>query len=94
MVIENRIRVAILYEFTTLNVMLLINNGFIEAADRVFSPRAMIISKNDGYFDNNFNLQRDELINASTLLYLSRDKYSDAQRKLIEACKATKPKIN
>lgn len=82
------------FDGDTLNILYLINNGFIEAADRVFSPRAMIISKNDGYFDNNFNLQRDELINASTLLYLSRDKYSDAQRKLIEACKATKPKIN
>lgn len=82
------------FDGDTLNVLLLINIGFIEASERVFSPKAMIISKNDGYFDNNFNLQRDELINASTLLYLSRDKYSDAQRKLIEACKATKPKIN
>ena len=76
----------------TLNILLVINKGFEEAARRVFSPKAMLISKNDGSFDNNFNLQRDELINTSTLLYLSRDKYSKKQLEKIAACKATKPK--
>ena len=76
----------------TLNVMYIISKGFEEAADRVFSPRAMLISKNDGSFDNNFNLQRDELINASTLLYLSREHYTKKQLEMIAACKATKPK--
>ena len=52
----------------TLNIVAIINKGFEIAADQVFSPRAMLISKNDGSFDNNFNLQRDELINASTLV--------------------------
>lgn len=76
----------------TLNVMYIISKGFEEAADRVFSPRAMLISKNDGSFDNNFNLQRDELINASTLVYLSRERYTKKQLEKIAACKATKPK--
>ena len=76
----------------TLNVMYIISKGFEEAADRVFSPRAMLISNNDGSFDNNFNLQRDELINASTLLYLSREHYTKKQLEKIAACKATKPK--
>lgn len=77
---------------STLNVMYIISKGFEEAADRVFSPRAMLISKNDGSFDNNFNLQRDELINASTLVYLSRERYTKKQLEKIAACKATKPK--
>ena len=76
----------------TLNVMYIISKGFEEAADRVFSPRAMLISKTDGSFDNNFNLQRDELINASTLLYLSREHYTKKQLEKIAACKAAKPK--
>ena len=76
----------------TLNVMYIISKGFEEAADQVFSPRAMLISKNDGSFDNNFNLQRDELINASTLVYLSREHYTKKQLEKIAACKATKPK--
>lgn len=80
------------FDGDTLNVMLLISKGFEQAADQVFSPRAMLISKNDGSFDNNFNLQRDELINASTLIYLGRDKYTKKQLEKIAACKATKPK--
>ena len=80
------------FDGDTLNILYILNNGFKEAAERVFSPRAMIISKNDGYFDNNFNLQRDELINASTLVYLTRDHYSASDRDMIAACKATKPK--
>lgn len=48
----------------------------------------MIISKNDGYFDNNYSLQRDELINLSTLLYLSREYYTKKQLDMIEKCKA------
>lgn len=80
------------FDGDTLNILLIINKGFEKAAERVFSPRAMIISKNDGYFDNNFNLQRDELINASTMIYLTREHYSAADRDMIAACKATKPK--
>lgn len=76
----------------TLNILYIWNKGFEEAARRVFSPKAMLISKNDGSFDNNFNLQRDELINASTLVYLSRERYTKKQLETIAACKATKPK--
>ena len=80
------------FDGDTLNVVAVINKGFEIAADQVFSPKAMLISKNDGSFDNNFNLQRDELINASTLIYLGRDKYTKKQLEMIAACKATKPK--
>lgn len=83
----------ITFDGDTLNILLIINKGFEEAARKVFSPKAMLISKNDGSFDNNFNLQRDELINTSTLLYLSRDKYTQAQLDMIAACKAAKPKL-
>lgn len=49
----------------------------------------MIISKNDGYFNSDYSLQRDELINTSTLLYLSREYYTKEQLNMINACKAS-----
>lgn len=44
----------------------------------------MIISPNDGLFDNNFNVFKDILINDNGLIHLSRDKYSSAQLQKIQ----------
>lgn len=77
---------------STLNILLIINEDFLKAAYRVFNPaQAMLISKNDGYFNNDYNMQRDTIINSSTMMHLSRDKYSEAQLKAIAALKAMKP---
>lgn len=60
-----------------LNILYLINKAFTERAEVVFNPRnAMYISRNDGYFNNDVNHQRDTLINANAILQLSRDKYT------------------
>lgn len=59
-----------------LNILYLINKEFIRRAEVVFNPRnAMYISRNDGYFNNDVNHQRDTLINSNAMLQLSRDKY-------------------
>jgi hypothetical protein len=39
----------------------------------------MYISRIDGKLNGNLLIQRDTLINANTLLYLGRDKYSEDQ---------------
>ena len=57
----------------------------------VLNPRnAMYISKNDGMFNNDVNHARDTLINANSLLYLSRDKYSEEQLDKIKKAKNMK----
>ena len=59
-----------------LNILLPINQTFIKLAWEKFNPRnAMYISRNDGYFNNDVNHQRDTLINSNAMLQLSRDKY-------------------
>lgn len=77
---------------STLNILLIINEDFLKAAYRVFNPaQAMLISKNDGYFNNDYNMQRDTVINSSTMMYLSREFYTEEQLKKIAAIKAMKP---
>lgn len=63
-----------------LNILYLINKAFIERAEKVFNPRnAMYISRNDGYFNNDVNHQRDTLINSNAVLQLSRDRYDASE---------------
>lgn len=58
----------------------MINKDLIKATNIVFNPRnAMYISKNDGFFDNNYNQQRDTIINMNTFVYIGRDAYSNEQ---------------
>lgn len=77
---------------STLNILLIINEDFLKAAYRVFNPaQAMLISKNDGYFNNDYNMQRDTVINSSTMMYLSREYYTQEQLDKIAAIKAMKP---
>lgn len=64
----------------TLNILYIINKEFAHAASLAFNPRnAMHISKNDGFFDNDYNQQRDVIINLNTFARLGRDAYSDSQ---------------
>lgn len=68
------------FDGDALNIMYLINKAFIEQADRVFNPRnAMQISRDDGLFNNDINHQRDTLVNANTLVQLSRKYYTKEQ---------------
>lgn len=39
----------------------------------------MHISKNDGFFDNDYNQQRDTIINMNTFVQLGRENYSQEQ---------------
>jgi hypothetical protein len=64
----------------TLNILLIINKEFQRAAENVFNPRnSMYISKNDGMFNNSYNHKRDTIINANTLVQLSRGHYTPEQ---------------
>ena len=68
-----------------LNLLYITNNEFWEAAFESICPRnCMIISPNDGLFDNNFNVFKDILINSNGLLQLSRDKYNPQQLQKIK----------
>lgn len=74
------------FDGDTLNILYLINKDFIEAAEMVFNPaNAMIISKNDGYFNNAYNNQRDCYINLNTMLQLSRGYYSQEEIEYIKS---------
>ena len=77
------------FDGDTINILYIINKEFFEHANLILNPRnAMYISRNDGMFNNNVNHCRDTLINANTLLYLCRDKYSQEQMEKINQCKA------
>lgn len=72
----------------TLNILLIINKEFQEAAENVFNPRnSMYISKNDGMFNNSYNHKRDTIINMNTLVQLSKDNYSKKQLEAIKKAK-------
>lgn len=68
------------FDGDTLNILLIINKDFQEAAEYVFNPRnSMYISKNDGMFNNSYNHKRDSIINMNTLVQLSRSYYTAEQ---------------
>lgn len=68
------------FDGDALNVLLIINEDFRKAAEIVLNPaNAMIISKNDGMFNASYNHRRDTVVNANTMLRLSRDYYSAEQ---------------
>ena len=71
------------------NILLIINKEFQEAAEYVFNPRnSMYISKNDGMFNNSYNHKRDTIINMNTMVQLSRGRYSKEQIDKIRAAQA------
>lgn len=46
----------------------------------IFNPRnSMMISRNDGYFANDYNWFKDMLINSQALVSIGRDNYSKDQ---------------
>ena len=60
-----------------LNVFLIINRAFFERTNIVFNPRNnMYISHIDGKLDSRVLVQRDTLINANTLMWMGRNKYT------------------
>ena len=73
------------FDGDTLNILYIINQDFLNISETVFNPRNMYISKNDGYFSNDYSQQRDTLINVNTLLQLSRSNYSKEDLLLIES---------
>lgn len=67
-----------------LNVLYIINKDFLERAIEIFDPRnAMYISRNDGYFDNQMNHQRDQIINMNTFVSLGKKVYTQQNLKKI-----------
>ena len=76
------------FDGDTLNILLIINNDFCDAVMATFNPRNnFMISKNDGMFDPAVNHKRDTIINANTMIRLSRKYYTDEQLKRIEEAK-------
>lgn len=74
------------FDGDTLNILYIINKDFERAASLCFSPRnSLYISKNDGFFNNLYNQQRDTVINLNTFVHLGRDRYSKAQLEKIKA---------
>ena len=59
-------------------MLYIINQDFLQRALEIFDPRnAMYISKNDGYFDNQMNHQRDQIINMNTFVSLGKKVYTN-----------------
>lgn len=88
--IELRLLEKILYNIyyinitDCLNVLYIINKDFLERAIEIFDPRnAMYISRNDGYFDNQMNHQRDQIINMNTFVSLGKKVYTQQNLKKI-----------
>jgi hypothetical protein len=79
-----------------LNVFIIINDKFFRRSYEVFNPRnSMYISHINGKLNTSVLVQRDTLINANTLLYLGRNKYTDKQmNKIIELKEKQKAKFN
>lgn len=71
---------------TSVNILYIINEEFRKAAETVLNPsNAMLISKNDGMFNSDYNHQRDTIIDANTMLQLSREYYTPEQIAQIKA---------
>lgn len=66
------------FDGDVLNCLYVINRVFWERANEIFNPRnAFYISRNDGLFNNEVNHQKDTLINATMLVELGQDIYTD-----------------
>ena len=77
------------YDGDCLNIMYVPNKAFWEAATLCFNPRnTMLISKNDGRFNNQLNVYKDIVINANGIINLARDNYTQSQLDAIAKVKA------
>ena len=71
-----------------LNIIYVPNKKFWESAMEVFNPRnSMMISRNDGTFNNDMNIFKDMIINSNGLINIGRDYYSIGQKQKIQQLK-------
>ena len=76
------------YDGDTLNVVYITNKAFYEACAMVFNPRnSMQISRNDGKFNGEVLFSKDSMVNANSIIYLSRKKYTKEQLDIIKKAK-------
>ena len=76
------------YDGDTLNVVYITNKAFYEACAMVFNPRnSMQISHNDGKFNTDILFSKDSMINANSMIYLSRKRYTKEQLDNIKKAK-------
>ena len=72
-----------MFDGDVLNILVLVNQAFIEACYYTFNPRnAMYISRNNGLFNGSVCVQRDTIINANTLLNLGRKYIENDERRV------------
>lgn len=73
------------------NIILLLNDDIIMRSIISLDPvNAMVISKNDGMFNDDVNLQTEALITMNGIRSLA-DEYTEDEEALFEMCKATRP---
>ena len=77
------------FDGDTLNALYIPNKNFWESANEIFNPRnSMMISRNDGTFNNNVNVMKDMIINSNIMIGLSRKYYTQDELNDIERIKA------
>lgn len=75
------------FDGDTLNIMLIINDSFLENAAKLFNPRlSMQISYNDGCFNSNMSLQTDTMICLNSFTQLGIDSITPEEYDMITAC--------
>ena len=68
--------------------MYITNEAFFKACNRVLNPRnAMQISRNDGKFNSDVAWTKDTIVNANSMIYLSRKYYTEDQINRIRMAK-------
>ena len=76
------------FDGDTLNIIFLINKDIVENAEEIFNPRNnMMISHNDGRFNNKFNHERDTLVLTNALRNINLNKYTPEQLEKIHNVK-------
>lgn len=79
------------YDGDNINIILLLNDDIIMRSFISLNPvNAMIISKNDGTFNPDANLQTESLITLNTMKSLSEE-YTEEEENLFAKCLATRP---
>ena len=65
------------FDGDVLNCLYVINRAFWERANEIFNPRNVFyISRNDGLFNNDVNHQKDTLVNATMMVELGQQNYT------------------
>jgi hypothetical protein len=79
------------YDGDTINNILLLNDDIIKRALITLNPvNAMIISKNDGTFNPDANLQTESLITINTIRHLA-ERYSEEEEAMFADCLSCAP---